>query len=139
MQRTTLRQFVNENPYLEPNVPLLHTNKARDIFVGVKGDIGGGLSFATRLAFTGYKNLYFFINSKQDTAKFTVQYENDFTNVLNFSGELGYTYAEKFRLALKADFYNYGLANLEEAWHRPTLTTTLLGSYNFNNKLFFQY
>lgn len=137
MQRTTLRQFVNENPWLAPNVPLLHTNKARDFYGGVKGDLGGGLSFATRLAFTGYKNLYFFVNGNPDSTKFTAQYENDFTNVLNFTGELGYTYAEKLRLGLKTEFYNYNPANLEEAWHRPSLITTVLGSYNFNDKLFF--
>jgi hypothetical protein len=137
IQRTTLRQFVNENPWLAPNVALLHTNKARDIYGGVKGDIGSGLSFATRLAFTGYKNLYFFVNGNPDSTKFNTVYENDFTNVLNFTGELGYTYSEKLRLGLKAEFYNYSLKNLEEAWHRPSFTTTVLGSYNFNNKLFF--
>ncbi|QHT66705.1 hypothetical protein GXP67_08555 [Rhodocytophaga rosea] len=137
MQRTTLRQFVNENPWLASNVALLHTNKARDFYGGVKGDIGGGLSFATRIAFTGYKNLYFFVNGNPDSTKFNTVYENDFTNVLNFTGELGYTYNEKLRLGLKTGFYNYSLKNLEEAWHRPTFTATVLGSYNFNNKLFF--
>lgn len=137
MQRTTLRQFVNENPWLAPNIHLLHTNKARDIYGGVKGDIGGGLSFATRFAFTGYKNLYFFVNGNPDSTKFKTLYENDFTNVLNFTGELGYTYSEKLRLGLKTEFYNYSLKNLEEAWHRPAFTATVLGSYNFNNKLFF--
>jgi hypothetical protein len=77
------------------------------------------------------------VNSTADTSKFAVQYEHDFTNVINFSGELGYSYAEKLRLGLKVDFYNYGLDNVEEAWHRPTFTATLLGRYNFNDKLFF--
>lgn len=137
MQRTTLRQFVNENPFLGPNIPVIHTNKAREIYAGVKGKLGGDLTFSAKLAHTGYKNLYFFINSRQDTSKFTTVYENDFTNVVNFTGELGYNYGDKFRLSLKSDFYNFGLSSLEEAWHRPTFTTTMLGSYNFNNKIFF--
>jgi hypothetical protein len=136
MQRTTLRQFVRENPFLGQNIPLFHTNKARDIYAGIKGDLGGGLSFATRVGFAGYKNLYFFVNGNPDTSRFDIQYERDFTNVLNFIGELSYNYAEKFRLNLKADFAHYNRKGNEEAWHRPALTTTALGSYNFNNKLF---
>jgi hypothetical protein len=137
MQRTTLRQFVSENPFLGANIPLFHTNKARDIYAGIKGNLGGGLSFATKVGFIGYKNLYFFVNGNPDTSRFTIQYERDFTNVLNFTGELSYNYAEKFRLALKADYNYYNRQSDQEAWHRPALTTTLLGSYNFNNKLFF--
>lgn len=135
VQRTTLRQFVNENPWLEPNVPLAHTNKVLDFYGGLKGDLGGGLSFATRLGYGRYKNLYFYNNSVADTSTFTILYERDFTNVLNFSGELAYNYAEKFRLSAKVDFFNYSPRNLEEAWHRPTFTTTLLGNYSFNKKL----
>jgi hypothetical protein len=136
MQRTTLRQFVKENPFLGSNIPLFHTNKARDIYAGIKGDLGGGLSFATKVGFTGYKNLYFFVNGNPDTSRFTIQYERDFTNVLNFNGELSYNYAEKFRLALKADYAYYNRQSDQEAWHRPALTTTLLGTYNFNNNCF---
>lgn len=136
MQRTTLREFVKENPFLGQNIPLFHTNKARDMYAGIKGDLGGGLSFATRVGFVGYKNLYFFVNGNPDTSRFNIQYERDFTNVLNFNGELNYNYAEKFRLALKADFAHYNRQSDQEAWHRPALKTTLLGSYNFNNKLF---
>jgi hypothetical protein len=136
MQRTTLRQFVKENPFLGQNIPLFHTNKSRDLYAGIKGDIGGGLAFATRVGFASYKNLYFFVNGNPDTSRFAIQYERDFTNVLNFIGELSYTYAEKFKLNLKADVAHYSRQSKEEAWHRPLLTTTLLGSYNFNNKLF---
>ncbi len=137
VQRTALRLFVNENPWLEPNVPLAHTIKGRELYGGIKGRIAGDLSFAARLGYAGYKNMYFYTNSISDTSKFTLTYDPDFTGVVNFSGELGYNAAEKFRLSAKVDFYNYNTQNEEEAWHRPKFTTTLLGKYNVNQKLSF--
>jgi outer membrane receptor protein involved in Fe transport len=137
VQRTALRLFVNENPWLEPNVPLAHTIKGRELYGGIKGRIAGDLSFAARLGYAGYKNMYFYTNSISDTSKFTLTYDPDFTGVINFSGELGYNAAEKFRLSAKVDFYNYNTQNEEEAWHRPKFTTTLLGKYNVNQKLSF--
>jgi hypothetical protein len=137
IQRVTLRQLVNENPYLAPEVSVFNTNKARDIYAGLKGKLGGDLTFATRLGYAGYKNMYFYVNSETDTSKFALEYEEGFTNVLNFSGELSYNASEKLRLGVKADYYSYKLKNLDAAWHKPTFTASFLGRYNFIENLFF--
>jgi hypothetical protein len=137
VQRTTLRQFSTENPWLAPNVPLANTIKGREIYAGFKGRVAGDLSFAARLGYAGYKNMYFYVNSRTDTSKFTLAYDPEFTGVINFTGELAYNAADKFRLSAKVDFFNFNPPNQEEAWHRPKFTTTLLGKYNLNGKLSF--
>ncbi len=137
IQRTSLRLLVDENPWLAPKLPLVNTQKARELYGGLKGRLGGNLGFAVRMGYSGYKNLYFYTNSARDTTKFTLLYDPDFTNVLNFSGELAYNAAEKFRLAVKADYFNYSTRNVTQAWHRPTFTASLLGKYNLNQKLSF--
>jgi hypothetical protein len=137
VQRTTLRQLSVENPWLEPNVPLANTLKGREIYAGFKGRLAGDLSFAARLGYAGYKNMYFYVNSETDTSKFTLAYDPEFTGVVNFSGELAYNAADKFRLSAKVDLFNFNPPNQEEAWHRPKFTTTLVGKYNLNPKLSF--
>ncbi len=137
VQRTALRLLVNENPWLGPDVPLAHTTKGRELYAGFRGRVAGDLSFGARLGYAGYKNLYFYLNSVADTSKFTIVYDPDFTDVINFTGELAYNAADKFRLTARVDFFNYNTKNLQEAWHRPAFTTSLLGRYNLNGKLSF--
>ncbi len=137
VQRVSLRGLTGENPWLEPNVPLANTIKGREIYAGFKGRVAGDLSFAARLGYAGYKNLYFYVNSVTDTSKFTLAYDPEFTGVVNFTGELAYNAADKFRLSAKVDFFSFNPPNQEEAWHRPKFTTTLLGTYNLNQKLSF--
>ncbi len=127
VQRVSLRQLSQENPWLRPNVPLANTIKGGEIYGGFKGRVAGDLSFAARLGYARYKNMYFYVNSVTDTSQFSLAYDPEFTGVVNFTGELAYNAADKFRLSAKVDFFNFNPPNQEEAWHRPKFTTTMLG------------
>lgn len=137
MQKNTLRSFVRENPWLAADVPLRHTNKAFEIFGGVKGNVFERLNYKARLAYQNYRNLWFIVNSPEDTSRFTIEYENGNATVLAANASASYDLIEKLRVGLDATFYSYGLSNVQEAWHRPSFEGSLFASYNLYKKIFF--
>lgn len=137
MQRNTLRTFVWENPWLAPDVPLLHTNKTFEIFGGVKGNILERLNYKARVSYQNYKNLWFIVNSPVDSSKFTIEYETGNATVLAVNASASYDIVEKFRVGLNATYYSYGLSTVQEAWHQPSFEGSLFASYNLYKKIFF--
>ncbi len=137
MQRNYLRQIINENPYVNDRLQVLNTSKASEIYGGIKRQLGGALSFDVRASLARYKNMYFYVNSSRDSSRFDLIYNRDFTNVFNLSTELVYDAGKRFRIAGKADFYKYTVKNVEQPWHRPTFTATVLGRFAATENLFF--
>jgi hypothetical protein len=137
MQKNTLRTLARENPYLNSNVALAHTNKTSDFYAGFKGGLKGGLSYKIKASSANYKYLYFFNNAISDTSKFDVLYDKGNVNVLNLGGELNYEVNNKFRLGLAGAYYKYTMSKLQQAWQRPTLTGSVLATYNLNQKMYF--
>lgn len=136
INRNTLRSLLTENKWLAPQVVLSNTVKSWDIYGGSKGDLGGGFSYEGKVSYARYRNFSTFNNTTPDTTKFFVLYDGGIANVLTISGQLGYAQKDKFRSTLKANFFNYGLDRLEQAWGRPTTTATWNNSYSLNKKLF---
>lgn len=134
MQKNTLRTFATENPFLQSDVPLLHSNKALELYGGIMGNYSG-LNYKAKFAYSDYKNLYFFNNSFTDSSQFTILYDKN-TPVLNLEADVSYDWSERFRLGVNMNYYNYNTSTLEKAWHRPNFTTSLLASYNIHKKIY---
>lgn len=136
INRNTLRSFLAENKWLGPQVLLVNTVKSWDIYGGTKGTISGGFSYEGKASYARYRNFSAFNNSTSDTTKFFVLYDGGIANVLTLSGQLAYAQKDKFRSSLKADYFNYSLDRLEQAWGRPQFAATWSNSYTLNKKLF---
>jgi hypothetical protein len=136
INRNTLRTLLTENKWLAPQVLLVNTVKSWDIYGGSKGNLGGGFSYEGKVSYARYRNFSTFNNTYPDTTKFFVLYDSGISNVLTISGQLAFAQKEKFRSALKADYFTYGLGRLEEAWGRPQVAATWSNSYILNKKLF---
>ncbi len=137
IERTSLQKFVEENPYLAPDVPLFHSNKNFAFQGGMEGRLGSNVGFDAGFSVSNYKNLYFFANSMQDSTKFTILYDQGNTVVLNIFGELSITIAEDLKLTTRADYFGYNTDEVEKAWHRPSFTADLQGTYNLYDKFLF--
>jgi hypothetical protein len=136
INRNTLRSFLSENRWLGPNVVVANTEKNKDIYGGLKGEIGSGFQFEAKVSYSTYKNLYVFNNSLTDTTKFSVLYDADYINTLTVTGQLGYVFSENARTSLRADLYDYNVKKLEAAWGRPRAVITWNNSIVFKKKLF---
>ncbi|WMJ74333.1 hypothetical protein RCC89_14330 [Cytophagaceae bacterium ABcell3] len=136
LERNVLRTFVHENPWLISDVPLNHTNKTLEIFAGAKGNVFEKLNYNARVSYATYQNLWFFANSAVDSSQFTILYDHGNSTVLNIAGDVSYDLSQRLRVGAKANIFNYSV-NLDQPWHRPTFTGSINGSYNLQDKIFF--
>lgn len=135
MEKNTLRSFMQQNPYLESDVPLLHSNKTIELYAGATGTFKG-INYRARLAYQNYKNLYFFNNSLTDSSRFTILYDVDLTSILRIDGDFSYDLTDRFRIGTAFSYFNYDVGLLDQAWHRPKFTYTLSGVYNIKKKIY---
>jgi hypothetical protein len=135
IQRVSLLDLTDENPWLMPNVPVYHTNKSLSFGGGITGSVNSFLGFNAGLSASNYKNMYFFVNSAEDSTKFDILYDQGNVFVFNFFGELNINSQDRFRTTLRADYFAYSMDELESPWHRPNLKMSILSSYNVYDKL----
>ena len=136
MQKNVLRTFISQNPYLKSNVELLHTNKTFELYAGAKGNVEGKLNYKARMAYLNYKNLNFFNNSFVDTSKFDILYAKGPSSVVNLTGELSYELSQRFRISMVNNYYKYSISpDTLKPWHRPSFTSSLVGTYNLRDKI----
>lgn len=136
MVRNTLKSMLGENQWLGPNVQILNTDKDYEISGGVKGEGLAGLNYEGKVAYTQYRNFYYFNNSLADTSKFAILYDPGKTKVLSISGQAGYNFNDLFKTSLKVNFFDYSVSDLEEPWHRPDLTLNWFNALSISKKLF---
>jgi hypothetical protein len=134
--RNTLRSLLNDNLWLAPDVLIANTEKKADLFAGIKGENVEGFNFEGRVSYARYRNFFAFNNALADTSRFSVLYDGNSTNVLTISGQVGYMANDMFKSSLKANYYNYKMSLLEEAWHRPTFSLNWFNAFTIQDKLF---
>ncbi len=134
--RNTLKSMLSENQWLGPNVLIVNTEKTSEISGGVKGETSSGFNYEGKVAYTQYHNFYNFNNSLADSSKFSIIYDTGKTKVLTISAQAGYNYNDLFKTSLKANFFDYAMGSVEEAWHRPDLTLNWFNALTISKKLF---
>lgn len=137
LERVTLYQLTQENPWLAPNAQVADINKGLEVYGGMQANIANYVQLNARVAYQNYRNLYFYNNSTIDPAKFDLVYDDGVTNVLNFYTEASFNYSDEIRLGVKADYNRYNTASLEQPFHRPELMASVYGTYNFYDKILF--
>lgn len=137
METVTLESILEENPYLDSNMPLYHSNKKYGLNWGMNVNAFNHSNFTVGFSYGDYRDYYFFLNDSADVSRFNMVYENGSTTIMNFFGEWAFSSGKDFNVSLRGDYYNYKTAQLVEAWHRPKFKTTFHVSYNIRDKIVF--
>jgi hypothetical protein len=143
MEKVSLQSLLSENMWLEPNVPIFHTNKVIDFLVGMRAKLGNKVSAEAGLSFASLKNWYYFVNTPgADQSKFTMVYDQGATKRTNFFLSLGYAQANVARFLVRGDYFSYSPKNVNDGvmefrfpLHRPTYKLSVDASYNIYQKI----
>ncbi len=135
IDKRTLNNLSMENPFLQPDVPVFHSNKTFSFFGGIQGKLTEKLAYNTGFSASNYKNMYFYINSTENTSKFDIVYETGNTALFNYFAEAIISEGNQLNFTVRGDFYGYNTANLIEAWHKPSYKLALLASSNVFDKI----
>lgn len=137
IKKNTLKTFSEENPFIDANVDIYHTNKTFDLYGGINGKLSSKLGFGAGFSAANYKNMYYFVNSLSDQSKFDIIYDTGNTAVFNLFAQLSLNTDEKLRLTARGDYWGYATDNVDEAWHKPNYKISSLVSYNLFDKFLF--
>lgn len=142
IEKVSLQSLLAENMWLEPNIPIFHTNRVVDMMIGLRAKVGNKISAEAGLSIASLKNWYYFVNTPADQSKFTMAYDHGATKRSNLFVSLGYTQANVAKVLLRGDYYAYATKEVKDAvneysfpLHRPTYKFSLDASYNIYQKI----
>ncbi len=134
--RNSLTTFLGENQWLTRKVNLLNTEKSMDIYGGIKGEVFSGLNYDIKLSYATYRNFYVFNNTKADTSKFEVLYDQGKLKNFRMNTNVYYKFNEIWRSSLKVETNAYTTEKLNATYHLPNVKATWSNTLAFKGKLF---
>jgi len=135
MDKNTYRTFVQENPYLGTDIPLAHSNRKLDFYVGSSGNIVDKISYKVQMSYKSYSNQYFFTNSRTDSSRFTALYDK--AGVFGLDGGIFYDLDKDWRISANMVYNSWNTDALAKAWHRPAFQSSIGLQYNLKRKIYF--
>ncbi len=150
VDKVSLHSLSRENVWVNSNINLFNTNRTLEFLAGLKGKVGGKVSFGTGVSFASLKNLYYYqTDTGKNQSKFNIFYDNGSTQRTNLFAELGYA-NEVLKLNARGDYFSYSSAIADQianrysllgnnfgtgALQRPTYRVALNSSFNIYDKL----
>jgi hypothetical protein len=136
LHKTNLRDLSQENPFVSSSISYRPQNEKLVFTGGLKGTLTNATGFNVQVSYREVLNMPFFVadSSLRPSNRFAVLYDN--ARLLNLHGELSHQYSEKWRLLVKADYFNYSLTTEKQPWHRPPFTATLGTTYSIGSKIY---
>jgi hypothetical protein len=135
MEQLDFQSVVDQNPYLDEGVALLHSNRKFGIDLGIQGNVNNYFNLLAGIKLSEYKDLYFFMNDSLQLSKFKLIYDHEGTSVVNVYGELIYSRIKSYNVGIRADYYSYSTKSIADAWHRPAFKLTGTLRYNLYDKI----
>lgn len=115
--KSTLRDFSNENPYLNQDLQILNTQETANLYGGIKGNAGAGFGYKATLFYKKLDNMPLFVNNALNPERFDVIYDN--AKVTGLEGEINVKVSSAFSWLGKVTVNNYSMDVQEKAWLKP--------------------
>ncbi len=148
MDKVNLHSLVAENLWLDSNIPIYHTNRSLEMRGGIVGKLGRKISVGAGFSVAAMKNYYYYINVRDNFNpagvnvgvpfdKFSLVYDGN-TKRLNPFAEISFAHADVATVSLRADYFSYETAGLQQALHRPTYRISANSRFNIYEKIVFE-
>lgn len=134
-------RVTDENPFVLPGLHVKNTNYKLIFFGGLKGHLSASVYYNTRLKYSFFDDMYFFINDLAATGGIANQFNVEYYDGerMNIFGELGIDLSDQLRLNLEGNYYKFVLYDDQaRAWHKPAYDMTLSARYNLRDKIIAQ-
>lgn len=146
LKQNTYHTASELNPFVAPLLGISPTSQQFNFYIGAQGTLTNQLGYELKASYISENDKPLFQNS-QSISNATEQANFGFNNSFNYvyadvktgnlEGSLKYSFDNALELSLTANFFTYSTSGTDEAWNLPQVSTTLGGSYKFNDKLSF--
>jgi hypothetical protein len=124
MQANTLYDFSRQNPWLAPEIQLLHTHIPLEIYAGIQVTPTPAWRIEPQISISWQQYRPFFINSPTDSSRFVVRYNQEIMQQSELSLQVEYNNGRGLYWTLRGSLWRYALSDKEtvlaEPYHLPT-------------------
>ncbi len=135
VNRNTLKDFTDENPFLNSNINIQNTVEKLSISGGVKGNGGPGFGYKARFYSKKIVDMPLFVNNFNTFNKFDVIYDNGTMKLLGIEGEIAVQISDELKWTGKLNIEDYKPASEQASFFKPQMRASSNLLYTFNNKL----
>lgn len=137
VSRNSLKNFTDENPWLNNNINIKNTVEKLSISAGIKGTGGPGFGYKARFYIKQIDDMPLFVNNFTDFNKFDVIYDFGKTKVTGLEGEISVQVSDALKWTGKLNVDDYKPAAETYSWFKPGLKVSSNFAYTYNKKLSF--
>lgn len=137
VNRNSLKNFTDENPFLNSAINIQNTVEKLSISGGIKGTGGPGFGYKARFYSKKIVDMPLFVNNFQNFNKFDVIYDFGTMKLLGLEGEIAVQVSDDLNWTGKLNMEDYKAASEKESYFKPQLRVSSNLNYNFNKKLTF--
>ncbi|MFF5382873.1 TonB-dependent receptor [Pedobacter suwonensis] len=137
VNRNSLKNFTDENPWLNSNILVKNTVEKLSFSAGVKGTGGPGFGYKARIYVKQFDDMPLFVNNFTDFNKFDVIYDFGKTKLTGLEGEISVQVSDALKWTGKLNLDDWKPASETYSWFKPGLKVSSNFMYTFNKKLSF--
>lgn len=148
MQRNAVHDLVAQNPFFDAGYHadanalrggLHNTNRALELYGGVRGKLTRDLAFNAQARTTRFKEFQYWVNEAGvDSAGQRFSVAHDSLTVASIIGEATYRGQGPLELTARAEFHTYGTGDQPHAWYQPRSRISASGRWNLEEMLFLE-
>jgi hypothetical protein len=135
MQKNTLKDYSDENPFISSNLPMDFTNHRYRVNFGLGSTISRELDFNLQLHYNSLEHAPLYVTDYSGLYDNTFKVVYDDYDEVRFRAGFAWQKQEHLRFMLMADYFIYNMTDELYAWHKPEYIVTLSGNYNIGNKI----
>ncbi|WP_374164576.1 hypothetical protein [Arcticibacter sp. MXS-1] len=117
VNKSTLRNFSIENPYLSQNIGIANAVEKTNIYGGIKGNAGAGFGYKAMVFYKKINDMPLFRNNRLHQERFDVVYDD--AKVTGLEGEINVRLSETVSWLGRLNINTYSMDVQEKAWFQP--------------------
>ena len=137
VNRNSLKNFTDENPFLNSNIHIKNSVEKLSISAGIKGTGGPGFGYKARFYSKKITDMPLFVNNFDKFNKFDVIYDFGDMKLFGLEGELSVQVSDNLKWTGKVNIEDYKPSNEKESYFKPQLRISSNLLYIINKKLTF--
>ena len=135
VNRSSLKQFTDENPFLNSNIFIKNSIEKISISGGIKGTGGPGFGYKAMVYHKSIEDMPLFVNNFSAFNKFDVIYDYGTMKLLGLEGEISVQVSDALKWTGKVNIEDYKPAAETQSWFKPQMRLNSNLLLNFSESL----
>ena len=135
VNRNSLKQFTDENPFLNANIDIKNSVEKLSFSAGIKGTGGPGFGYKARVYHKKISDMALFVNNFANPTRFDVIYDFGNTTMTGLEGEISIQVSNSLKWTGKLNFEDYQPAQESASWYKPQMRISSDLLFNVTDKI----